>query len=170
MSFGIFSCVCAWWTLLFPIFKRVAMSLLIHRQCQRIDERALLLANFFWWLNNGSFKMIFARELNDKGNQWEFYDLPVHLVIERTAPASEDARRDELTLHVVRQLPIQADQPQSQLNTLAGGAIIHDHQEKTVLLSLKLKIMLIRTTFFSFSHLNWIGIINFNEILIIFPP
>lgn len=78
-------------------------------------------------------------------------NLPVHLVIERTAPASEDARRDELTLHVVRRLPIQADQPRSQLNTLVGDAIIHDHREKTALLSLKLKIMLIKMNFFSIS-------------------
>lgn len=65
-------------------------------------------------------------------------DLPVHLVIERSGPASEDAGPDALASHAVRQLRSRADQPRL-LNTLAGDAIIHDRQEKTARLSLQIK-------------------------------
>jgi hypothetical protein len=61
--------------------------------------------------------------------------LPVHLVKDKTVPASEDAEPDELTLRVVRLRPIQAIQRRPP-NTLRDDAIIHGHREKTALLSL----------------------------------
>lgn len=67
----------------------------------------------------------------------EFNDLPVHLVIGKIVPASEDAVPDELALHVVRLLQNLATQQLLLPNMLMDDAIIHVHQEKTVRLSLE---------------------------------